>query len=195
MASLRAALKPTATSYLYFVAKPDGSGRHAFPKPWNRQRRRPGVPQRPMICPLKGSKHALLEEQIATVDVVDETVWETLKRDLAPISESYLRHLIKQSGRPMTPLVEGVNMSTPDDAVRTLRALAAEYESGDPYRRKRCRALVLEAKERIRWQLHRSSQPGSRGPTRIQAGIIPVGLHLAGEPSDIPGVDRYTTGY
>ena len=30
MASLRAALKPTATSYLYFVAKPDGSGRHVF---------------------------------------------------------------------------------------------------------------------------------------------------------------------
>ena len=30
MASLRAALKPTATSYLYFVARPDGSGRHAF---------------------------------------------------------------------------------------------------------------------------------------------------------------------
>ena len=108
----------------------------------------------------KGSKHALLEEQIATVDVVDETIWETLKRDLAPISESYLRHLIKQSGHPMTPLVEGVNMTTPVDADRTLRALAAEYESGDPYRRKLCRALVLEAKERIRWQLRRSSQPG-----------------------------------
>jgi hypothetical protein len=108
----------------------------------------------------KGSKHALLEEQIATVDVVDEAVWETLKRDLAPVSESYLRHLIKQSGRPMTPLVEGVNVSTPDHAVRTLRALAAEYESGDPHRRRRCRALVLEAKERIRWQLHRSAQPG-----------------------------------
>jgi UPF0755 protein len=30
MASLRAALKPTATTYLYFVAKPDGSGRHVF---------------------------------------------------------------------------------------------------------------------------------------------------------------------
>jgi UPF0755 protein len=30
MASLKAALKPTATSYLYFVAKPDGSGRHVF---------------------------------------------------------------------------------------------------------------------------------------------------------------------
>ena len=30
MASLRSALKPTATTYLYFVAKPDGSGRHVF---------------------------------------------------------------------------------------------------------------------------------------------------------------------
>jgi hypothetical protein len=108
----------------------------------------------------KGSKHALLEKRIESVELVDETVWETLKRDLAPISESYLRHLIKQSGHPMTPIVEGVNMSTREDADRTLQALAAEYESGDPHRRKLCRALVLETKERIRWQLRRSSQSG-----------------------------------
>ena len=32
IASLRAALKPAATDYLYFVARPDGSGRHQFSK-------------------------------------------------------------------------------------------------------------------------------------------------------------------
>jgi UPF0755 protein len=31
-ASLRAALKPAETDYLYFVALPDGSGRHRFSK-------------------------------------------------------------------------------------------------------------------------------------------------------------------
>jgi UPF0755 protein len=32
IASLRAALEPAATDYLYFVARPDGSGRHQFSK-------------------------------------------------------------------------------------------------------------------------------------------------------------------
>ncbi len=32
VASLRAALKPAATEYLFFVARPDGSGRHVFSK-------------------------------------------------------------------------------------------------------------------------------------------------------------------
>ena len=32
VASLRAALKPASTDYLYFVARPDGSGRHQFSK-------------------------------------------------------------------------------------------------------------------------------------------------------------------
>jgi UPF0755 protein len=32
IASLRAALKPAATDYIYFVARPDGSGRHQFSK-------------------------------------------------------------------------------------------------------------------------------------------------------------------
>jgi UPF0755 protein len=32
LASLRAALKPAITDYLYFVARPDGSGRHQFSK-------------------------------------------------------------------------------------------------------------------------------------------------------------------
>ena len=106
----------------------------------------------------KGSKHALLEERVANIGVVDESVWETLKRDLAPISESYLRHMVRQAGHPMTPLVEGVNMHSCDDADRTLQALAAEYESADPARRKLCRALVLDAKQRLQWQLRRASQ-------------------------------------
>ncbi len=32
LASLKAALAPADTDYLYFVAKPDGSGRHQFSK-------------------------------------------------------------------------------------------------------------------------------------------------------------------
>ena len=35
VASLKAALAPAETDYLYFVAKPDGSGGHQFSKPWS----------------------------------------------------------------------------------------------------------------------------------------------------------------
>src|SRR5690606_32848602 len=66
------------------------------------------------------------------------------------------------SGHPLSPLVEGVVTTSMEEAERTLRLLAAEYEASDLMRRRRCRAPVLEAKQRLGWALRRSDDEAKR---------------------------------
>jgi hypothetical protein len=104
----------------------------------------------------KASKRLILAERLRSVELVDEAIWAELKRDLAPISDSYLRALVKDSGRPTSALVEGVHTSGLDEAERTLRSIAVEYGASDPLRRRVCRDLVIAAKQRVRWWLQRA---------------------------------------
>ena len=92
----------------------------------------------------KGQQTRAYEEILSSSKYVDEAIWAKVKDALAPISDSYLRSLLKQSGRALAPLVEGVETADIDSAERTLRALASEYELSDPGRRKTCRRIVIE---------------------------------------------------
>jgi hypothetical protein len=83
--------------------------------------------------------------------IIDESVASELRILLAPISDSYLRELLRGCGIPLTAPVEGVVTSSYDDLERTLLALADEYAASDRDRRTRVRALVIDAKARIRW--------------------------------------------
>ena len=105
----------------------------------------------------KSSKRSLLAERIQDVELIDEAVWAELKRSLAPVSDSYLRSLLRDSGRPMSPLIEGVHISNLEGAERTLRALACEYEGADAFHGRLCRDLVIDAKQRARWWLQRAT--------------------------------------
>lgn len=110
------------------------------------------------------SKRAKLAARIEGVQRIDESIWEELKRDLAPISDSYLRSLLRESGCQLPPLIEGVRTTDLAEAERTLCALAAEYEPASEESRKSCRSLVLDAKQRLRWRLKRTGEPvGSVG--------------------------------
>ena len=104
------------------------------------------------------TKRQLLDQQLETIGVIDEHTWARLKRELAPVSDSYLQSLLKHSGCPLTPLVEGVNTSSLDDAERTLRALSSEYEEADIRRKKACRSVVISAKQKLRWNLRRVAE-------------------------------------
>lgn len=106
------------------------------------------------------SKRAELERRMQAMAAIDEASWKSLREELAPISESYLRKLIRQSGRPMSPLVEGVNTHSLEDAARTLCALSTEYQAGDSVRRKQCRTPVLEAKRHLSWSLAKGGNAG-----------------------------------
>jgi hypothetical protein len=81
---------------------------------------------------------------------VGEAEFAALRADLAPISESYLRTLLRESGAPLDPMVEGVRQATFAELEASLLRMLAEYESSDPPRRMAVRRLVITAKEHAR---------------------------------------------
>lgn len=88
-----------------------------------------------------------------------EGEFERLLGLLAPVSRTYLRRLLRQSGTPLAPLVEGVRQEGLEELERTLVALEVVYrearERGDLERQRLCRRLVIEAKDHARWALRR----------------------------------------
>ncbi len=83
-----------------------------------------------------------------------EAEFAELARQLAPVSESYLRALVRSSGLPLDPVVEGVRQESFEQLGRTLEALAREYAlasaAGDRERARRCREAVLIGRQHAR---------------------------------------------
>jgi hypothetical protein len=86
---------------------------------------------------------------------IGEPEWEALHRLLAPISESYLRRLLRDSSRtsgvPLSPLVEGVRQESFETLEASLMRLLQEYEHADSQRRLAIRRLVRAARDHARW--------------------------------------------
>jgi hypothetical protein len=89
---------------------------------------------------------------------VGEAEFDELRRDLAPVSENYLRKLLRESGAPLSPVVEGVRQSTFDELERSLAALTAEYARRDAQHRQAVRQLVITAKDHARWSAGRDEK-------------------------------------
>jgi hypothetical protein len=90
---------------------------------------------------------------------IGEREWETLLAALAPVSESYLRRLVREwardSGIPLAPLVDGVRQESFDALESSLLRLLAEYEKGDAPGRARVRRVVIAAKDHARFASHK----------------------------------------
>jgi len=82
---------------------------------------------------------------------IGQNEFEQLREALGPISESYLRKLLRDSGVHLSPMVEGVRQSNLGVLELSLLALLAEYEAGDAKHRQAVRKLVITAKEHARW--------------------------------------------
>ena len=82
---------------------------------------------------------------------IGQREWTRLHVDLAPVSGSYLRRLLRESGVPLAPLIEGVRQESLDALESSLLALLHEYEQGDAAARQATRSLVIEAKDHARW--------------------------------------------
>lgn len=86
---------------------------------------------------------------------ITEALWQELRAALAPTREDRLRRLLRETGLPLAPLVEGVRQDSLEEAERTLIALAREYleatARGDAQRASECRNLVIAAKDRAKW--------------------------------------------
>lgn len=91
---------------------------------------------------------------MARPERIGETEWEALLRLLAPVSENYLRRLLRDlsgdSGVLLAPLIEGVRQESFESLEASLLKLLAEYEAGDAGRRSRARKVVIEAKDHAR---------------------------------------------
>ena len=82
--------------------------------------------------------------------------WLELKERLGPVSDHYLRKLLRASGHSLDPLVEGVRQESLAGLADSLTRLEAVYTAGALDVKKLCRALVIEAKRHAAFALQRT---------------------------------------
>ena len=89
---------------------------------------------------------------------IGEKEWAMLHMELGPISGSTLRRLLRESGVPLSPLVEGVRQESFEALESSLLNLLAEYERGDLAAQTSVRRLVIESKDHARWAARKSEK-------------------------------------
>lgn len=86
---------------------------------------------------------------------ITEAVWRDLRRELAPVSESYLRDLLRASGLPFDQPWAGIRQHTLDELEESLRGMLRVYreavDSGSKERARYCRRQVIAAKDRAKF--------------------------------------------
>ena len=89
------------------------------------------------------------------IAAIGEAEWRELLRELAPISESYLRELLRDTGLPFAQPYAGIRQQTFAELERTLREMLEVYteamQAGDRQRARYCRRQVIAAKDRARF--------------------------------------------
>ena len=86
---------------------------------------------------------------------ITEAVWQDLLRRLAPVSESYLRDLLRATGLPFDQPYSGIRQHTFEELEHSLRAMLRVYShslaAGQRDRARYCRRQVIAARDRARW--------------------------------------------
>jgi hypothetical protein len=86
---------------------------------------------------------------------ITEAVWHDLLRDLAPVSESYLRDLLRDTGLPFDQPYSGIRQHTFEELEDTLRTMQQVYRdalaAGARDRARYCRRQVMAAKDRAKF--------------------------------------------
>jgi hypothetical protein len=95
---------------------------------------------------------------------IGEIEFAAIAEELAPVSESYLRRLVRESGVSLATMLEGVRQDSFESLERTLLALLDEYERGDAARRMEVRRRVIESKDHARRAASRFAP--SRNPVK-----------------------------
>jgi len=88
---------------------------------------------------------------------IAESDFDELLSALAPVSEGYLRRLLRETGIPLAPLAGGIRQDSFENLERTLiemeREYAAAVSSGDASRAGACRRAAIAAKDHTRFSL------------------------------------------
>lgn len=85
--------------------------------------------------------------------------WGRIREVLAPVSDGYLRDLLRELGVPLEPLVAGVDQTSFDTLEASLAALLDLYQRGSA---PAARRLVLQAKDHARWASVRAKDESRR---------------------------------
>ena len=106
--------------------------------------------------PDKSRKQALLEFLAAEpMTAIGEAQWQAALRTLAPISESYLRDLLRETGLAFAQPYAGIRQKSFADLEQDLGQMLATYtaamRAGDRQRARYCRRQVIAAKDRARF--------------------------------------------
>jgi len=100
---------------------------------------------------------------------ITEAVWRELLGLLAPVSESYLRDLLRHTGLPFEQPYGGIRQHTWEELELSLRDMqqvhADALAAGDRERARYCRRQVIAAKDRARFL---ARNPGSTPEKRQQ---------------------------
>src|ERR1039457_5338526 len=111
--------------------------------------------------PDKSRKQAL-REFLATRGIAEigEAEWQAALRELAPISESYLRDLLRATGLPFAQPYAGIRQKSFEELEQSLREILVVYAEAtrvaDRQRARYCRRQVIAAKDRARFAAHNS---------------------------------------
>jgi hypothetical protein len=86
---------------------------------------------------------------------ITETVWQDLLQRLAPVSESYLRDLLRDTGLPFDQPYSGIRQHTFEELEHGLREMLEVYReavlAGARERARYCRRQVIAAKDRAKF--------------------------------------------
>ncbi len=98
---------------------------------------------------------------------ITEEVWTGLLRSLAPVSESYLRDLLRATGLPFAQPYCGVRQHTFDELEQSLREMLQVYTdataAGNRDQAGYCRRQVIAAKDRAKFQ----ARNGRTAPEKV----------------------------
>src|SRR6185503_17096733 len=101
-----------------------------------------------------------LKEYLATEKpaVISEAVWRDCLQRFAPVSESYLRDLLRTTGLPFEQPYAGVRQHTLEELEESLREMLTVYSDavagGNRERARYCRRQVIAAKDRAKFMAH-----------------------------------------
>lgn len=102
---------------------------------------------------IKQSLREYLETEKPTA--ITEAVWQDLLRRFAPVSESYLRDLLRATGLPIEQPYAGVRQHTFEELEQSLNAMLKAYRAaqaaGRPERARYCRRQVIAASYRAKF--------------------------------------------
>jgi hypothetical protein len=123
------------------------------------------------------SKKAALREYLVESGIrrVDESLAQELHARFGPFTESYFRRTLRdfadERSIDLAPIVEGIRQESFEALERTLRGMARLYTEAEGSRRK-CRNLVIEAKEHAQFAARRFERVGDADALKAKREMI-----------------------